>query len=155
MANHVTATTSAGDQNAATIDLMDVKWKKYARDFLINYNTNIGLKFVVRGNADFYYIPEVLKDEYIMAADIFRSNGCFVELAVPAISFGLSLRENNIYVNGSSLWGGDRTNPWHAYKEDHVFMHPFKTMKDLESAEGRQFFCDTFLKRYGDFIKQG
>ena len=134
---------------------MDVKWKKYARDFLINYNTNIGLKFVVRGNADFYYIPEVLKDEYIMAADIFSSNGCFIELAVPAISFGLSLRENNIYVNGSSLWGGDRTNPWHAYKEDHVFMHPFKTMKDLESAEGRQFFCDTFLKRYGDFIKQG
>ena len=128
--------------------------KKLASQFLENYYTNIGREHLLIGGADFFYIPEIMKEQYLMASGIFRSRKCFVELALPAMHLGLASTHDVIYVEGSNLWREGRSHPWSYFNVTHVYLHPFKLMKDAQyGSAGNALFCGIYLRRLAEFVR--
>ena len=126
---------------------------KFAKFFLNNYNYNMKSNLILKRAIDFFYMPSVFKDYYLLAMQLFLKHDCIVELAVPTIHLGLTHRTKTVYCESVSLWGEDRNNPWDKYSpKGLVFLHPFKTSGHFEVAKGRQFFCDMYMKHYTDFL---
>ena len=118
-----------------------------------NHENNLGKHKILIGSGDFFYIPNVMERNYTIAAELFRNKSTFVEVAIDSIIHGLSPAHDILYINGAALWAG-RNEPWKYYDEREIFVHPFKLKSSLESAKGKEFFCDTYLKRYGSFLSR-
>ncbi|KAK3795428.1 hypothetical protein RRG08_064252 [Elysia crispata] len=127
--------------------------KRATSRFLENYSANIGsLDIVIHRATDFFFVPESWREDYIILAEIFQYTGVFLEFAFPMLHLGMTRKENVNYVHGVSLWREERNAPWKFYHEDLAFLHPFKSMKDLETKEGLEFFCGSFLERYEAWV---
>ncbi|KAK3762857.1 hypothetical protein RRG08_027638 [Elysia crispata] len=127
--------------------------KRATSRFLENYSANIGsLDIVIHRATDFFFVPETWREDYIILAEIFQYTGVIIEFAFPMLHLGMIRKENANYVRGASLWREERSAPWKFYHENLAFLHPFKSMKNLETHEGREFFCDNFLERYEAWV---
>ncbi|XP_012944424.1 uncharacterized protein LOC101860944 [Aplysia californica] len=146
---------NASEENSTSTDTNPKTqyFRQFALRFLENYKQNIGLEYVLKRAIDFLYIPSRLMEDYSIASDLFRSYGCFIELAVPAIHLGIALKKDVIYVEAQSVWGENRLTPWKFYSaKGQVFLHPFKAMSDINRPETRTFFCNTFMDDYLRFL---
>ncbi|CAL1541540.1 unnamed protein product [Lymnaea stagnalis] len=124
-------------------------FRGFAKRFLANYEHNIGLGSIIHRATDIFYVPDVLRDDYITASELFRRHGSMIEIALPVIHYGLARKEEVVYMSGSSLWGKDRTSPWTHYDPARqFFIHPFKLLRHTSQLDGRRFFCQTFLPRH-------
>ncbi|RUS69257.1 hypothetical protein EGW08_022982 [Elysia chlorotica] len=131
--------------------LRDVK--RAASRFLENYSANTGgLEIMVHRATDFFFVPESWREDYVILAEIFQYIGVIIEFGFPMLHLGMTRKENVNYVHGASLWREERDMPWKFYHDDLSFLHPFKSIKNLESKEGLQFFCDNFLKSYEEWV---
>ena len=131
------------------------QFQSLARKFLENYSRNIGLDFIIKRAMDIFYIPRNFKTEFIAISEVFIENLVFIELALPIIHLGLVPRAEVTYISGESLWGTKRVQPWLSYNlSEASFLHPFKTLFHLKTAEGRHFFCDSFLPRYERWLQE-
>lgn len=127
--------------------------KRAASRFLHNYVANLGnLDIVVNRATDFFYVPVSWQQDYIILAEIFQYSGVIIEFAFPMLHLGMTLKKDVMYVHGASLWRDDRDISWRFYKDSLVFLHPFKSIKNLENKEGHQFFCGKFLKDYEAWV---
>ncbi|KAK0060427.1 hypothetical protein Bpfe_010261, partial [Biomphalaria pfeifferi] len=121
----------------------------FAKRFLSNYKSNLGVNYIIHRATDLFYIPDVLRDDYIMASELFRQHQTMIEIALPVIHYGLSNRKNITYLKGASLWAQDRLKPWTYYHDTGIhFVHPVKLKMVTNSTEGKDFICETYLSKY-------
>ncbi|KAK0040101.1 glycosyltransferase STELLO2, partial [Biomphalaria pfeifferi] len=76
--------------------------------------------------SDLYYIPYVKRLQASWYLTKFYKNHLFLEIAVPTIVRGLETKEDMVPINGSSIWGGDRSRPFKFYSKVQSFFHPMK-----------------------------
>ncbi|KAK0065937.1 glycosyltransferase STELLO2 isoform X1 [Biomphalaria pfeifferi] len=119
----------------------------FATEFLQNLKGNLEPNFVAYGATDIFYVPKVLKNEYITASELFRKHHCMVELALRNIYLGLKRpREQKFLFEGHALWDDDRKKPWIYFNGvNDTFIHPYKWLRDAWKKEGRRFACRRYL----------
>ena len=114
--------------------------------FLNNYYHDHHMAGLVQHTAyDFLYVPQVLAEDYVTFAHLFMADGVFIELAVPALLYGVASRSQMRTVRGSSLWGDSRAAPQSFYGPSDFFVHPFKFYGHLKNKASRDFFCGVYL----------
>lgn len=142
-----------GDSSAAALNETIRNFTQFSKRFLKHYEANVGgLDILVRHSMDFFYVPEIFKYIFLMACEVFRTQQCFVEVALPAIFHGLALSQEVTSVVGADLWGQKRVFPWKFYSLDNIYTHPFKLLRHLNFPKSRKCFCERHLKRYINFI---
>ncbi|XP_076446047.1 uncharacterized protein LOC143283696 [Babylonia areolata] len=118
-----------------------------AVNFMKNYYKANRLSGRVKHRAlDFFYIPQTLIDGWVKFTRHFLRRNVLIELAVPAIHYGLVPKSEVKYVSASSLWKGDRNASYSFYDEVIFFLHPFKMKAHMDKKDSRDFFCNDYMK---------
>ncbi|GFN79407.1 hypothetical protein PoB_000591300 [Plakobranchus ocellatus] len=133
--------SSPSSSTSPSPSVSSLEFQTIAKNFVDNYTANLGLEFVIKRAMDIFYIPEVLKTEFIALSEFFRKHKVFIELALPIMHMGLVSSNHVSYISGASLWQKNRRQPWLFYNgSNSFFIHPFKSLNHLKTVEGRHFF---------------
>ncbi|XP_050416564.1 uncharacterized protein LOC126830245 isoform X2 [Patella vulgata] len=97
-------------------------------------------------STDFYYIPSKYSSQFLYYADLFYEANIMNELAVGTIILGLVSKSDVKWINGSTLWGGNRNHSYKFFNPQHTFIHPVKHSKLLYYKEYTSFLCDIYLQ---------
>ncbi|CAL1528329.1 unnamed protein product [Lymnaea stagnalis] len=121
----------------------------FAKRFLSNYKSNFKMDYIIHRATDIFYIPDVLRQDYIKASELFRQHRSLIEIALPVMHLGLARKSQITYISGHSLWREDRNRPWQFFNAvNRTFIHPFKLLFHSKSPEGLKFFCHVYMTKY-------
>ncbi|CAL1530362.1 unnamed protein product [Lymnaea stagnalis] len=129
-------------------------YKQFAQRFLKIFSENLASENVLFRPLEIVYIPEKMRNDFIVAAELFQRFNATVEMAVPVMSFGLAQHVKIIYMKGSNLNGENSKHPWFYFSEENsYFINPFPLKEQLKTPLGRQFYCGKYLTTFMDSLK--
>ena len=108
----------------------------------LHKNGDHGLDNCWKGMSDLFYVPAHVKEGVTHLLNIHLSRKVVSEIAVPMTLFGVTDKNDMIWLNSTNLWGKKRKDPW-KYLSRSLFVHPAK----FSNPANREPFCQQYLTR--------
>lgn len=119
---------------------------RWALTFLENYYSHVRSSTGVHiCTVDMLYVPHRLVPNFLAVVPLMKKHHLTLEIAMPMFALGLDWDKDVTLMKVADLWGSPRGEPWKHFKDEIIYLHPFKYGDHFQSEEGYDFICGKYL----------